>query len=415
MKFTTNYHHAVSLIAAGLLLIYPTLMLQVKGGMNGVMLAMLLLALLVWIKPPHAMRHIIWHTEWKGYILAMFALSVATLFSQLVNDSLAARSYDAVSRYWLALPVFWLLMKLPAQTFRLLEIGFPLAAMLGLALAQESGSGITLPTIDKIHYGDYLMLFGVLSLLSLNWFEQDRWTLQLWKLAGFAAGMLAAIASGTRGALLALPVFIAICLFFRIVKTPLQTVIQNALLGIIFIAIFYVAGDTTISRLQQLAYDVSHYEQGELDTSTGIRWQLYKAALELSLQHPLAGVGPQGFEAHMEDMEQAGKITPEAATLGRAEVHNDILSKTVGMGAPGLLAILALYGVPLALFWKKTKASAHTVRRSAILGLALVAGHIMFGLTVEFLNLTMTAAFYGFSVAVLLAACYHPELNVQKE
>lgn len=415
MNTAKFYRMGLWLCAAFLLLCFPAALLLVRGGMNGIMLAMLLLSLLVWIKPLAAQPRLPWQREWNAYAWAMFGLTAAILFSQLVNDSLAAHPHDAPARYWLALPIFFLLLKLPGQTFRALEIAFPLAAILGLVLAQETGNGFTLPTLDKIHYGDYLLLFGVISLFMLDWFERDRWPLRLWKWAGGVAGLVAAVASGTRGALPAIPVFIAVYLFFRTSKMSGRTILQSAMLGAGLIVFAYLVSPTAQYRLDALVHDITHYEQGERDTSTGIRWQLYQAATEIFLEHPVAGVGPQGFAGQMGLMERAGKITPMAAELGRGEVHNDILAKAAGMGIPGLLAILSLYGVPLALFWRKARSGQHAVRRVAILGVALVAGHVVFGLTVEFLNLTMTAAFYGFSVAVLLAACYHPELNQRKE
>ncbi|GAB4124716.1 MAG: hypothetical protein Fur0040_06700 [Sideroxydans sp.] len=415
MKNDAVYRNTMGFFAAASLLCYPVALLLVKGGMNVILLFMLLLALITWLKPWRGVQGMAWQPAWNGYIWAMFGLTLAILFSQFVNADWAAHPHDAPSRYWLALPVFFLLLKLPGQIVRALEFGFPLAAMLGLLLAKETGAGLTLPTLDKIHYGDYLLLFGVLSLFMLDWFGRDGWPLRLWKWLGCAAGVAAAVASGTRGALLAIPVFIAVYLVFRTSKLSARTLAQSAMLGAALLGVAYLASQTAQHRLEQLAYDISHYEQGERDTSTGIRWQLYQVAAEIFLAHPLAGVGPQGFARQMSLMEQAGKLTPMAAELGRGEVHNDVLAKAAGMGVPGLLAMLALYGVPLAMFWHKAQVAQQAARRAAILGVALVAGHIVFGLTVEFLNLTMTAAFYGFSVAVLLAACYHPELNAGKE
>ena len=106
-------------------------------------------------------------------------------------------------------------------------------------------------------------------------------------------------------------------------------------------------------------------------------------------------------------MEEAGKLTYLDAVYGRGEVHNDILSKAAGMGVFGLVAILAIYFVPFRLFWRATKSALAQVRSAGFLGLAFVSGFFVFGLTVEILNLTMATAFYGFTVAVLLAACYN--------
>ena len=106
-------------------------------------------------------------------------------------------------------------------------------------------------------------------------------------------------------------------------------------------------------------------------------------------------------------MVEAGKLTPVAAEFGRGEVHNDILSKAAGMGVFGLLAMLAIYIVPFRLFWRATKSVSDQVKRAGILGITFVSGFFVFGLTVECLNLTMATAFYSFTVAVLLAACYN--------
>ena len=77
------------------------------------------------------------------------------------------------------------------------------------------------------------------------------------------------------------------------------------------------------------------------------------------------------------------------------------------MGIFGLIAMLAVYFVPFRLFWQATKSASEQVKRAGVLGITFVSGFFVFGLTVEFLNLTMAAAFYSFTVAVLLAVCYN--------
>ena len=161
-------------------------------------------------------------------------------------------------------------------------------------------------------------------------------------------------------------------------------------------------------RLDELTSEIQisrpEDQAGNLDTSFGVRLQLYHAAIIIFLDNPFVGAGPQGFALQMQPMQAAGIITPMAAAMGRGEVHNDILSKAAGMGLPGLIAILALYAVPFRLFWKVSNSRFREVRRAGLLGITFVSAIAIFGLTVEFLNLTMAAAFYAFTVAVLLAA-----------
>lgn len=400
-----------------LLMVYPSALLLVKGGMNGVMFVMLLFALLVPFMSSAGLSASVWRKDWWGYVVAMFGMSVAILISQLVNNDLLARPHDAASRYWLALPIFLFLLRVRPSVFAALQYAFPLAAILGWFFAEDQGNGVgfTLPWLNKILFGDYLLLCGTLSLLSIDWFGKDSAYARYFKWAGFIFGVVAALHSGTRGALLAIPVFIVIYLYSRGARFSFKTVMLSLVLGMLAIAGAYFGSQTVQQRLQTLSNDIATYKSGNRDTPTGQRWQLNMAAVEIFLHHPVAGVGPEivggapdGFAKEIQRMWEEGKLTDVAAEVGRCcHPHNEILAKAADLGVPGILALLALYFVPLRLFWRATKEARHETKRAGILGITLVSGHFVFGLTVGLLGLTMTAAFYAFSVAVLLAACYN--------
>jgi len=410
-----TYHASLEKAVMFLLLMYPSAFLLVKGGMNGTMILMLLFAVIVSLVPPAGLSAPVWKKEWWGYVAAMFGMSAAILISQLVNHDLLARPHDAASRYWLALPIFWLLLRLRPNVFTALQYAFPLAAILGWLFAEDKGSGFTLPWLNKILFGDYLLLLGTLSLFGVDWFGKDSPFLRSLKWAGFAFGLLAALHSGTRGALLAIPVFIAIYIYFRGSRLSFKMLVSSLVLGVALIGVAYFGSQTVQQRLHELSNDVAIYEQGNKDTSTGIRWQLNIAAVDIFLRHPIVGAGPEvvggkadGFAKEIQQMFEAGKLSAGAAEVGRCcQAHNEILAKAADLGLLGIAALLALYFIPLRLFWRATKESRHATRRAGILGITFVSGHFVFGLTAGLLGLTMTAAFYAFSVAVLLAACYN--------
>lgn len=398
-----------------LLLVYPAALLLVKGGVNGVMFLLLLVALLARLFPPIELPPPVWRREWWAYVAAMFGMSVAIFVSQVANHDFLARPHDAASRYWLALPIFWLLLRMRPAVFSSLQYAFPLAAIWGWTFAVDTPTGITLPWLNKILFGDYLLLFGTLSLFSINWLGRDSLFLRLLKWTGFAFGIVAAIQSGTRGALLAAPVFIAIYLYSRGVRLSLKTLGLSAVIGIIVIGTAYLGSQTLQNRFHQLSEDITTYSEGNRDTSTGIRWQLNIAAIKVFLRHPIAGVGPEvvggapdGFAREIQAMFEAGEISPGAAEVGRCcQAHNEILAKAADLGGLGVVALLALYFVPLRLFWRASKSTSHETRCAGVLGMTFVSGHFVFGWTVGLLGLTMTAAFYALTVAVLLAACYN--------
>lgn len=418
MKIKHSYYfHFVEKAAGLLLLAYPVLMLTVKGGMNAIFLFMLLLAMAVWMVRPAAMNAVAWKPEWTAYVAAMFLLSFAILVSQMAHQNITAHPHDAASRYWLAIPVFLLLQRLPLRVIGVLQYAFPLGAIGGLLMATQQPAGrLVIPTLDQIHFGDFELILGMLSLFSLNWLGRDIPALRLLKILGCIAGVWASLASGSRGGWLAIPLFIGLFFYFSLGKVSVKMIAASLFAATLAMTAGYFAVSTFHQRVNELARDVIIYDQGSRDTSTGVRWQLYKAAADVFYRHPFAGVGPEGFASEMRPMMEAGKLTPNAAELGRGEVHNDILAKAAGMGVLGLIAILAGYLVPLRLFWRSTKSGSDRVRRSGILGVVFVSGVFVFGLTVEFLSLTMATAFYSFTVAVLLAACYnvyHGELSAK--
>ncbi|MDD2685702.1 MAG: O-antigen ligase family protein [Gallionella sp.] len=397
----------LEVVLSGLLFIYPTMMLVVKGGMNTVFIWTLFLAVSVFTLRPAKFPKVFWQHDWSLYMAAMFGLPLAILLSQVANDQLDWHPHDAASRYWLVLPIFLLLVRMPIRIFKVLQFAFPLAAIIGLSMIQDQGTGRWgISTLDLIHFGDFELIFGLMSLLAINWWSQDTWYLKLLKLTGFFAGLAASILSGTRGGWLMLPVFVLLLAYFYSRPFSFRKVSGSMLAAGVSLILIYSASPPFHQRVDETVGDLLKFEQGQKDTSTGVRWQLYIAAKDVFFQHPLVGVGPEGFGREMQAMQAAGKLTPLAAEQGRGEVHNDLLAKAAGMGLFGLLAILAIYIVPLRMFWRLAQASDGVARRSAIMGVVFVSGCITFGLTVELLNLAMATAFYSFTVAVLLAASY---------
>lgn len=411
MKKLDQVDHQATLerLASIILLIYPTLMFSVKGGMNAALLSMLLLAFSAWVKRPVGIVKVVWRGEWTVYVIAMFAMTVAILISQAYHQNFVVRHYDGAARYWLAIPVFLLLYRLNLKTFSVLPFAFPTAAIAGWLLTQELGVGrYGISTLDLIHFGDFALILGMMSLLSINWMSKDKFAYQALKILGFIAGVTASFASGSRGGWLAIPIVIAIVVYYKTKGKSFRKVALTSITATFaLVLIFYSINSQFQQRISQLVSETSSLNRGNQDTSIGIRWQLYKAAGEIFISHPLFGVGPGGFALQMAPMADAGKITFMAADQGRGEVHNDILNKAVGMGLGGLMAILAVYLVPIWLFGKASKSAINQIKRTGILGIVFVSGFFIFGLTVEILNLTMAIAFYSFTVAVLLAYCYN--------
>lgn len=399
-KIVLAGYSLLEMAVALLLLLYPVLMFTIKGGMNAAFLFLLLISLSMLAIRPETRAD--WDAGIKAFMLAMIGLPLAIFLSQSYLHHYSGHPYDAASRFLLAVPVFLMLRSLNFNVVSVVQYAFPLAAIVGCLMSRDLGGGRAgIVTMDLIHFGDFELALAMLSIFTLDWSKRDMWLLRLLKIMGFIAGVYASVASGSRGGWIALPLFLVV-FWFLWPRKPVYKAVVTMLSVLVFGSIFaYVASQ----RAHDLSSDMQALEHGNSDTSIGVRLQLFKAASEVFIEHPWFGVGPEGFAKEMEPMYKAGKITAMAADLGRGEVHNELLSKAAALGLFGIAAMLAIYFVPLWLFYDATRSKELKVSRAGLMGLVFVGGFMVFGLTVEILNLTMAAAFYGLTVAVLLAAC----------
>ncbi len=406
IKIKLHYASLVETGAAFLILIYPSLMFAVKGGMNGVFLLLLLLSLGVWAYRPGEMQPIAWNRKMTFYLLAMASMPIAIFMSQSYHHHYSGHPYDAASRYLLAAPIFMMLRRVRFGAVAMVQYGFPLAAIAGCLMLKPIIDGrYGIATLDLIHFGDFELVLGVLSVLSINWTGRDALLLRSLKIIGFLAGIYASIISGSRGGWISLPIFLAIFIYFRFGKIHLKALIAASLMLVVAGVSAYNFSREIHHRITEVGSELAAFQHGNPDTSTGIRLQLFKAAAEIFVQNPVFGVGPEGFAREMDPMQRAGKITAMAAELGKGEVHNELLSKAAGMGMIGLIAMLSIYLVPSRIFYLSMRSDTARVRQAGMLGLVFVSSFVVFGLTAETLNLTMATAFFSLTVAVLLAAC----------
>jgi len=222
-------------------------------------------------------------------------------------------------------------------------------------------------------------------------------------MAGFMAGIFLSLSSGSRGGWIAVPVLCFFWIGLNNYKISLvQWLLAVSLLVLVMIASYFYI-DAIHLRVQEIYSDWYAFQHGNKDTSSGIRLQLWQAAVYLFKEQPFFGVGPQGFKEMMLPLSKADMITPLAADLGRGEVHNDLLARAAEQGVLGVASFLSLFLVPFLIFSRANKSTSRIKRKAAILGICLVIGFFVFGLTVEIFSLKMTLTFYSLTLTVLLA------------
>lgn len=349
--------------------------------------------------------------RWLG--VSMATPLVAVFLSEAWNRHWVGSALDSPARFLLAVPLFMALRRAPLAWFRWMEWSFALGAVgaLTIQLFQPDpfgGGRLSSPFLNPIHFGDIALVLGMLSGLSLDWWHRDSMVTRALKVIGLMAGLASSLLSGARGGWLAIPlVLLLIAYVFGREQWTWRRIAMGCAVVVALIGMSTQLSVVKI-RLGMVGTDLVQYEQGQTDTSTGIRVQLYKAALRLVPQHPVFGLGPNGFADSMPALALAGALTPVAAEYGKGEVHNQLLHYAANFGLVGALALLSIYIVPGVVFWRALKSPDRVVRRAGLMGLVFVIAFWVFGLTVETFDLKGTVAFYATLTMVLAALVARP-------
>jgi O-antigen ligase len=250
-------------------------------------------------------------------------------------------------------------------------------------------------------------MLGFLSLFSINWEKRDHIPVLFLKIFGCLIGVFLSVQSDARGGWIAFPVLSFIWWLSHYPNNSWP----KRLGAILFILLIALLGYELIGLIQHrmdlIYHDLADFQRGNKDTSIGIRLQLWQVACFLFAEHPVFGIGPGGFAQMMTPLSNSGMLTPLAASYGRGEVHNELLAKASELGIFGLLSLISIYAIPLVIFIRATRSGISHIRSAAFMGICLVTGFFIFGLTVEIFNLKMTISFYSLTLAVLLAAATH--------
>ncbi len=197
---------------------------------------------------------------------------------------------------------------------------------------------------DAINRGNMGMLFGLVSLIAL--FAVNDWRWKILAIIGFGGGVILSVLSGSRGGWLAL--IISLCtltfVFFKYTrKTEFRVLVFVQLILLLGVILFwdYLPIQT---RLMQVVNDIQLYADGNIHTSVGYRFELWKVSYYAFLEKPLLGWGWTNFNAAHQYVMQAG-LGEKTRLFGHS--HNQFLLFLVETGLFGMLALLAFLLWPL--------------------------------------------------------------------
>jgi O-antigen ligase len=390
-----------------LFLTYPILLLSVRDGTSTCYVLLLVLSLLYLFQ--FGWRNINWSYSDIAFAFAMASLIGATLISQLYHRSFRLDSLDGPSRFLFAVPIYLMLRSVPLSSPRALEYGFPLGALAGFitSIVLPSTDWRTTGTyfVDPAQFGGAILILAFLSVSTINWTHRDPLGVVGLKLLGFVVGIYGAIQTGERGVWIAIPVLLVLLAHYRL-SWKLRA--AAAVIAIVAGLLSYLVIPTVNDRIAYTQTEIANVLNRKLDTSFGLRLQIWNAGVEIVSENPIFGIGPhESIRDQFRAMHQRGWFTNLGLDAALSQIHNEILANTVRLGIFGLLSILTIYVIPMILFVEATASIDRVKRVAGVMGILFVSAYFIVGLTIETFNIKTIATFYALTVAVLLAIAYH--------
>lgn len=343
-----------------------------------------------------------WPINW-----AMCSALIAVLLRQLSQSEFALRLYDLPARLAVFALILWLVLKLPAELIKKLQWGFICGAIFYAIdlYIDTKGGNVRVGNINSfsiIFSSELALLMGVFAILSVGWKTQRSTLFVILHMMAGLFGLFSVYLSQTRGAWIAIPffIFITVSTLMHAQRIRIKIIVYIAVL-LSLIALF-----STTNIVQERVLDGKNdltelAVNKNLDTSIGVRLQLWNASWIMFKEHPIFGVGKEHFSEELHALNQHGIITETAAVQYHS--HNEILYGMSTLGIFGLFAILITYLVPVSYFGQYLFHKDIQIRSAAAMGLSLCVGYFIFGLVDVMFGWNMCNVFYCTSTAVLLA------------
>jgi len=245
--------------------------------------------------------------------------------------------------------------------------------------------------MNPIPFGNLALLLGSLSLAGVVSLPSTRNGLRLALGLAVVGGLLASVLSGTRGGWVVFPVLALILLFAFHATGRRWGRFRGSMVGLVavlvavLLAMSLMPGAPVKGRLSQGVANLQEYAGGEAGSSLGVRLEMWRAGWQLITLRPGLGWGEGRLEAQRDLWVEEGRFHSGISRYD--QLHSDLVDTFARRGVPGLLSLMALYGVPLWLFWGYWRRSCDEQARAlALCGVLIVVGFVGFGLSQSMLR-----------------------------
>jgi len=374
MSITSKLLFLINSLMGLFIFILPSALIAIpKGG--GVVALMLILSLVGLA----INRDKLELSKWEKYFVFSFIFYFFVVAVNLWWFDGKLHDLDTPSRLVLVLPIYFFIRKTDIKVD-----WFIWGVVLGSILAGLIKFGIIdvhyLSKIVTVQTGSFTLLSSIFALSSLMFVGKGSSTIKNTLLfVAFASGIVASFMSGGRGVWIAA----ILSLIFIFIINPMRWSIRLRLSAVLsMIILFYSAyliPQTGVKNRIDLALKntTSWVQNGQANTSSGARLEMWKASFEVIKENPIIGVGEDNYAKHQKRLIEQGKIDKFAGNFRHP--HGEYITSLVEQGLIGLLAFLLVLFTPIMFFFNIIKRNLFNYQERVLTASGMLVGlHYLF-------------------------------------
>jgi len=381
-----------------LIFILPTALVAIpKGGSIVVLILILSLVGLV------INRDKLELSKWEKYFVLSFIFYFVVIAVNLWWFNGELRDLDTPSRLLLILPIFFFIRKSDISVS-----WFIWGVVFGSILTGLIKFGVVdtyyLSKIVTVQTGSFSLYSSIFGLSSLMFIREGNSRIKNTLLyAAFALGILASLLSGGRGVWIAA----ILSLVFISVINPMQWSIKSKLsAALLMIILFYSAYSTPQTGVKNtidlaIVNTTLWVQNGQANTSSGARLEMWKASFEVIKENPIIGVGEDNYAKYQKKLIDQGKIDKFAGNF--LHPHGEYITSLVEQGIIGLLASIFVLLTPIMFFIKIIKHNSFNYRERVLAtsGMLISLHYSFYSFTSGVFDHQSTTLFYAVFMVII--------------
>lgn len=264
--------------------------------------------------------------------------------------------------------------------------------------------------INPILFGDISLMYSSFSgIAAVFYYQKNNRVLCFMAVLASGLGMFAVVASGTRGAWLAIPFVSLLLLYFVWGMLPPKFKLTLFLAPLLLLIVAFCTPMLKVeSRINSLVGEFNQLNSSASMGSIGQRVEMWRASKDAWLDAPVLGQGQGGYVAYVGQGIVKGEYSKSIEKYSHS--HNDYLFALASRGLIGLCLLLLMYVLLLNHARRSVLAHAESApyNLSAVALLVLVACYALFGLTEAIMIRSQALSIFVVLVGILLA-------NIERE